>query len=769
MPYYKKTVRFQSQRARSGSRFKKVHKTIGKTLLIACAGIAVLGIFLFAVLATWISRSLPNPNTLLERNIPQSTKIYDRTGTYLLFEIHGDEKRTLVKIQDIPDMVKYATIAVEDKKFFEHRGVYWKGVLRAIFVNIFQGGYRQGASTLTQQLVKNALLSRERTASRKMKELLLALQIERVYRKDQILQLYFNEIPYGSTIYGIESAAQTYFATSSRNLLLDEAALLAAIPQAPDTYSPYGTGSRGDNRPRLVARQHKILDLMVEQGYVTKERADEAKKIDTLKKIKPKNFGDIRAPHFVMHVRSLLTEKYGQHAVEEGGLKVTTTLDWDKQQAAETAVTKGVEARGKQYHFTNAALISLDPKNGHIVAMVGSKDFLDAEHDGQVNVTLRPRQPGSSFKPIVYAAGFMRGYLPETQLWDVQTVFRTDVKDFEPHDYDGKERGPVSIRQALQGSLNIPAVKMLYLVGVGRVLDFAESLGYTTLNERSRFGLALVLGGGEVKPIEHAAAFATFANDGLLYPTAAILKVEDSTGKILEEWKLPTPTRVMEPQIARIVSSVLSDNEARAPIFGAKNSLTLPDRPVAAKTGTTNDYHDAWTAGYTPNLAAVVWVGNNNNQEMKRGADGSIVAAPIWQAYMREATKKLAKKNFIPPDPLTETKPVLLGQIFAQTILVNRSNGKRATSSTPPELIEARTFYQPHSILQFIDKDDPAGPAPTNPAQDPQYENWEHAIQTWVEKNSWHTTDTAPIPTESDQSEPLQSTSTQGVSSTTMN
>ena len=752
MPFYRKTVRFP----KSGGR-----KTFWRSLLLAGVGIGVFGFFSLTLLATWMSRSLPNPNILTERPIPQSTKIYDRSGTRLLYEIHGDEKRTLIKIQDIPDAAKFATIAIEDKDFFQHHGIYWKGVLRAIFVDIFRRGHQQGASTLTQQLVKNALLTRERTFTRKLKELLLALQIERVYTKDQILQLYFNEIPYGSTIYGIESASQSYFGKSAHDLTLDEAALLAAIPQAPDFYSPYGTGSRGDNRARLVAREHSILNLMATQGYITNAQAEDAKKIDTLKKIRPKNLGDIQAPHFVMYVRSLLIEKYGQQAVEQGGFKVTTTLDGDKQAAAEDAVKKGVEARGKQYHFTNAALVSLDPKNGQILAMVGSKDFFDTEHDGQVNVTLRPRQPGSSFKPIVYAAGFMRGYLPQTQLWDVQTVFKTDLKDYEPHDYDGKERGPVSIRQALQGSLNIPAVKMLYLVGVGRVLDFAESLGYTTLSDRSRFGLALVLGGGEVKPLEHAAAFATFANEGLLYPTSAILKVEDSTGKTLEEWRPPTPTRVMEPQIARIISNVLSDNEARAPIFGLKNSLTLPDRPVAAKTGTTNDYHDAWTAGYTPNLVTVVWVGNNDNKEMKKGADGSIVAAPIWQAYMVAATKKLAKQNFTPPDPFTETKPALLGQVLTQTIMINRSNGKRATSSTPPEQIEAHTFYQPHSILQFIDKDDPTGPAPTNPAQDPQYENWEHGVQAWVQKNGWHTTDTAAIPTEADDTvSPIQTATT---------
>lgn len=723
----------------------RVSKKAWKRGLIAALGVFVVGLFAVTIFATWVSWDLPNPNTLTTRVVPQSTKIYDRTGTNLLYEIHGDENRTLIKFEDIPEDVKHATIAVEDKQFYEHHGIYWRGYLRAVFLSVVKGQKLQGASTLTQQLVKNAILTNERSVMRKIKEFLLALQIERQYSKDQILQLYLNEIPYGSTLYGIESASQSYFGKPAKELTLDEAALLAGIPQAPDFYSPYGTGSRGDNRVSLVARQHHILDLMVEQGYTTKEKADAARAIDMLKKIKPKSLGDIRAPHFVMYVRSQLVEKYGQKAVEQGGLKVITTLDWDKEQIAEDEVKKGVEAKGKQYNFTNAALVSLDPKTGQILAMVGSKDFFDTANDGQVNVTIRPRQPGSSFKPIVYAAGFMKGYLPETQLWDVNTTFKTETKDYAPHDYDLKERGPVSIRKAMAGSLNIPAVKMLYLVGISRVLDFADELGYTTLGDRSRFGLSLVLGGGEVKPLEHAAAFASFATEGTSYPTSAILKVEDSNGQTLEEWKQPDGKSVMEPQIARLISNVLSDNNARTFVFGARNSLTLPDRPVAAKTGTTNDYYDAWTAGYTPSLVAVVWVGNNDNTKMKKGADGSVVAAPIWQAYMSRAVQKMPKENFTPPTPTTLTKPAIIGQAFQQKIKVDKVSGKIATDLTPPELVEEQTFYDPHEILYYIDKDDPTGPPPANPANDPQFASWESAVQTWVQTNQWHTTNTVPI------------------------
>ncbi|HWQ99974.1 MAG TPA: PBP1A family penicillin-binding protein [Candidatus Methylomirabilis sp.] len=719
---------------------------VGLALLFGA--LALVGFFVLTLTLAWLSRDLPDPNSLLTRDVPQSTKIFDRTGQVLLYEIHGAEKRTLVKVGEIPDSVKWATIAVEDKDFYKHHGIYWKGLVRAFLVNTLQGRRIGGTSTLTQQFVKNAILTNERTITRKLKEVLLSLQIERKYTKDQILQLYLNEIPYGSTLYGIEAASRGYFGKPSKDLTLDESALLVALPQAPDFYNPYGLGSRGDNRVSLVRRRDLILDLMVEQGYVTKDAAEEAKKIETLKKLIPKRIGDIKAPHFVMWVRSQLVEAYGQRTVETGGLHVVTTLDWRLQQAGEEAVKKGVEKRGEQYKFTNAALVALGPKDGQVLAMVGSKDFYDEEHDGQVNVALRPRQPGSSMKPIVYAAGFMKGYLPETTLWDVNTTFKTEIKNYSPKNYDMRERGPVSIRMALQGSLNIPAVKMLYLVGVGRVLDLAEQMGYTTFDDRSRFGLSLVLGGGEVKLLEHAAAFGVFATEGVLQPTVGILKVEDAQGKTLEEWKLSDGKRVIDAQIARLISSVLSDNASRAYVFGAGNALTLPDRPVATKTGTTNNFHDAWTVGYTPSLVTGVWVGNMDNAEMKRGADGSVIAAPIWQTFMKEATKDSPKETFTHPTPPDTAKPVLLGKSFEKKVKIDKVSGKLATEFTPLDLVEERPFYEAHSILYYVDKDDPRGPAPSNPAADPQFGNWESAVKAWVEREQWHTTSTAPTETD---------------------
>jgi 1A family penicillin-binding protein len=732
-------------------RFRKVKIPWNKLKIVAiitglvCLGLGLIGVLALTLTMAWISRDLPNPNTLITREIPLSTKIYDRSGNTLLKEIHGEEKRTFIKIEEIPDVMKQATIAIEDRQFYEHHGVNWLRIIKAIYVDVIQRRKAQGASTLTQQLVKNAILTNEKSWERKIKEVLLALQIERRFTKDQILQMYLNEIPYGAMLYGVESASESYFGKTVKDLTLDEAALLAAIPQAPDRYSPYGTGLRGDNRIALVARQHQILDAMAKDKYITQEQADAAQKIDTLKKLVPrKTTGDVNAPHFVDYVKSQLIETYGQKKVEQGGLRVITTLDWDKQQIAQEEITKGVEKNGANFGFTNAALVSLDPKTGQIIAMVGSKDFNDESIDGQVNVTIRPRQPGSSFKPIVYAAGFIKGYTPETTLWDVLTTFKTDSGEYNPKNYSPLYHGPVSVRKALQGSLNIPAVKMLYLVGVGRVLDFAEQLGYTTFGDRARFGLSLVLGGGEVKLLEHANAYASFANRGKQYPVSAILKVTDQDGSTLEEWKQPEGSQAMPQEVADEVANVLSDNGSRAYIFGSKNYLTLPDRAVAAKTGTTNNYKDAWTMGFVPSLAAGVWVGNSSSSSMTSGADGSVVAAPIWQGFMRRALADSPKEQFPAMPALSTTKPVLLGKAMETKLKVDKLTGKLATEYTPPDMVEERSFFEAHNILWYVDKDDPLGPAPTHPENDPQFANWEKSVQEWVQKNQWHTTSTAP-------------------------
>ena len=689
--------------------------------------IGVLALFIFGYAGfLWLSHDLPDPNRLIERQVPESTKIYDRTGQTILYEIHGDQKRTMISLKDVPENLKNATISIEDKDFYKHGGFSLWAIFRTVVTDILFGK-RAGGSTLTQQFVKNSVLTNEKTITRKIKEIILAYRLEKKFSKDEILQMYFNEIPYGSTAYGVEAASQKYFGKSAKDLNLAESAILAAIPQAPSRYSPYGP-----NKDILLARQKYILDLMAKYGYITKDQATEAKNTTLTFKAPSDN---MIAPHFVMYVKEILSDKYGEKTIEQGGLKIYTTLDLYKQKIAEEVINEKAASNEKKYQATNAALISLDPKNGQVLAMVGSRDYFNDDIDGQVNVTLQPRQPGSSFKPIVYTASFIKGYTPETVLYDVVTNFSTDpAKPYEPHNYDLKEHGPITIKQALAGSLNIPAVKAIYLTGINNVISLAQNLGYTTLNDKDRFGLSLVLGGGEIKLLEHTNAFSAFAREGVKHPIAVILKVEDKGGKVLEEFKNQNE-KILEPNIARLTNSILSDNSARAYVFGENNMLTLGSRPVAAKTGTTNDYRDAWTIGYTPSIVTGVWVGNNNNTEMKRGADGSIVAAPIWHDYMDKVLGNTPIEYFNPPDNKPTGKPVLDGAIDQEsTVKIDKFSGLLANEFTPASAIIEKQFKQAHSILYYINKDDPRGPAPADPKNDPQFNTWETAVLEWAKK-----------------------------------
>lgn len=700
-------------------------------LILAFGAIGSISLVVF-------TKSLPNPEKLIERNIAQSTKIYARNETTLLYEIFSEQRRTVVDLNEIPLHLVYATIVSEDKDFFTHPGFDISGIFRAILVDILRGGKIQGGSTLTQQFIKNAFLTPKKTYTRKIKELLMAYQIEKKFSKQEILQMYFNEIPYGSNAYGAETATQIYFSKSVRDLTLDEAALLAALPKAPTYYSPYG-----QHKEELIGRQHHILDVMAEQGYITSSEALESKNSNTLEKIMPRH-ENIRAPHFVFYIRELLTEKYGNRLVEQGGLKVITTLDFDKQVIAEEAIQKYAERNEEIFGATNASLVAIDVKTGQIVAMVGSQDFFNDEIDGQVNVAIRPRQPGSSFKPIVYATTFEKGYTPNTILFDAETSFgpktpEPDAEDYIPQNYDEKFRGPVTMRKALAGSLNVPGVKTMYLAGVHNVLNTAQRMGYTTLTERERYGLSLVLGGGEVKLLEHVAAFAIFAREGIKIPTIGILKVEDNKGNILEQaQKEPKlPQKVFDPQITRLINDILSDNQSRAFMFGYRNFLTLSDRPVAAKTGTTNDFRDAWTMGYTPDLAAGVWVGNSRNEAMKEKADGSSVAAPIWNEFMKNSLENTPPKPFTPPEIISVDKPILNGKIPGKiTLKIDKASSKLATELTPDSHIIEKTFVNFYPILYYVDKKNPQGPIPSNPSADYQYEFWEQGIKNWLSELS---------------------------------
>jgi 1A family penicillin-binding protein len=697
-------------------------KLIGFIFILIIAG-GLFGIGAFA----WLSRGLPNPNQLMERQIAQSTKILDRTGEHILYEIHGDEKRTLVSLNEIPEYLKWATISIEDKDFYKHKGFSLWAIFRTAVTNVLFGR-KAGGSTLTQQLIKNAVLTTQKTYTRKIKELIMAYRVEKKFSKDEILQMYFNEIPYGSTAYGVEAASQRYFGKSVKDINLAEAAILAALPQAPSRYSPYGS-----NKDLLIERQHYILDKMAEYGHITKEEAEAAKTMELKFKEPSEN---IIAPHFVMHIKEMLSEKYGEKTIEQGGLKIYTTLDLYKQKIAEEAVEKWAKKNEEKYKATNAALVSIDPKTGQVLAMVGSRDYFNDDIDGQVNIATSPRQPGSSMKPLVYAATFIKGYTPDTILYDVVTNFSNNQNEpYEPHNYDNEEHGPVTIRKALAGSLNIPAVKAIYLAGIDNVLDLADDLGYTTLKDRSRFGLSLVLGGGEVKLLEHTNAYSAFAREGKLHPITVILKIEDKDGKVIEEFKEKREKKVLEPMVARLINDILSDNAARAYAFGENNWLTLGSRPVAAKTGTTNDYRDAWTIGYTPSIVTGVWVGNNDNSPMKRGAAGGTVAAPIWHEYMDRVLGDTPIEYFKKAEIQKTGKPVLDGQIEGNIkVKIDRASGLLATEYTPESYIIEKTFTEPHCILYYINKDDPLGDPPKDPSADPQFELWENRVLEWAEK-----------------------------------
>ncbi|MFA7314648.1 MAG: penicillin-binding protein [Candidatus Magasanikbacteria bacterium] len=684
-------------------------------------------VFLFiTILTAWVSKDLPDPNKLTDRQVAQSTKIYDRTGTHLLYEIFGDEKRTLVELDQIPKNLIDGLVATEDTTFYQHNGIRPLSIIRSIIVGIFTSQkIGSGASTLTQQLVKNAILTNEHSLLRKIKEAIMTLRLEQKYTKDQILKIYFNEIPYGSSNYGVESAAQSYFGKHTSELDLAQSATLAGLPKAPSTYL--------NNLEALKQRRNFVLKRMFEEGYITEDEKNKAQAEDL--NIKP-TYNNIEAPHFVLYVKEQLVTKYGETMVDTGGLKVITTLDWNKQEIAQKIMDDEADAILKSADANNTSLVAIDPKTGQILSMIGSRNFFDDSIDGQFNVaTLGKRQPGSSFKPIIYAAGFQKGYTADTVLFDTITNFAVSGKPYIPKNYDLQERGPLTVRQALQGSLNIPAVKMMYLVGDKYAKDLAQKMGYTTLSD-GNFGLSLVLGGGEVKLIEHTNAFAIFADRGYRHNLTSILKVEDSNGKIIEEWRKQKGEQILDTKIADTMSNILSDDPARAYVFGSNGILTLPGRPVAVKTGTTNSYVDAWTVGYTPSLVTGVWAGNTDNSPMTQGYGGSMVAAKIWNSFMQKALKDTPVEQFAPLPINDATKPVLRGSDGGKiTLQIDKATGNLATSSTPPEYIEEKTFIQPHSILFYVKKDDPRGDPPENPEDDPQFSGWEKGIQDWITRN----------------------------------
>lgn len=581
---------------------------------------------------------IPLPTRLSAANLPVSTKIFDRNEK-LIYEIFTDKRRTPVKLGDLPPPVKNATISIEDKDFYKHQGFSFTGIVRAIFNTIFKRQL-QGGSTITQQLVKNALLTQERTIRRKAQEIVLTVIVEGIYTKDQILEMYLNEIPYGGTAYGIEAASETYFNKPAKDLDLAEAALIAGLPQRPSTYSPFGA------HPELAkARQEEVLKQMVANKYITQEESDNADK-ETL------NYASISppvAPHFALWIKEQLADKYGDKMVEQGGLRVYTTLDLDIQNLAQQSVASEVGKLKKQ-HVGNGAVIVTRPGTGEILAMVGSKDYFATDEDGKVNVTLASRQPGSSIKPLNYALALKdKKITAATAIADVPSCFVVPGQPlYCPVNYDNTFHGLIQARFALGNSYNIPAVRVLALNGIDNFVAFAGQMGITTLNDPAGYGLSLTLGGGLVRPYDMAEAFGVFANQGIKEPLVAITKVSDWRGNTLEEndpkKNQLTGERVLDPDVTFIISHILYDNNARSAAFGEHSFLNVSGHPeVSVKTGTTNDRRDNWTIGYTADAVVVTWVGNNDNTPMSGAVSGVSGASPIWNKVMKAVLDKAEK------------------------------------------------------------------------------------------------------------------------------
>ncbi len=658
------------------------------------------------------SLRIPALEDISERRIDQSTKIYDRTGEILLYDMSSDARRALVPFEDISPYAKAAALAIEDKNFYSHNGFQWTSFLRAVLVNVSTLSFSQGGSTITQQVVKNSILTKDKTPTRKLKELILAIKLEKVLTKDEILSLYLNEIPYGGTVYGIGEAAQNFFGKPASLLTLAESAYLASLPKAPTYYSPYGP-----NLPELETRKNLVLHEMLANNFISEEEYGNAVKEKV--EFKPRgNTGSIKAPHFVFFVVDYLTKKYGEGVLADSSFKVITTLDYPMQLEAEAIARKYGTINKEKFNGENNGMVAIDPKSGDILMMVGSRDYFDKEIDGNFNVTTGFRQPGSTFKPFIYATMFKKGYTDQTILYDTPIQFAascapdnfiTDDTCYAPNNYDDRFRGPITIRNALAQSVNIPAVQGLYLAGIGDSIATAKSMGIETLNDPKRYGLSLVLGGGEVSLLDMTSAYSVFANDGVRNAYNPVLWVEDSDGNVVDRYS-PAPRRVLPEKVSRLITSILSDNVARTPGFGANSALYIPSRPVAVKTGTSNDYRDAWIIGYTPNLTVGAWVGNNNNRPMEKKVSG-LVVAPLWREYMEQVLPQFPVETFTPPEPenLADLKPILRGDWSTGGV---------------------------HSILYWAEKDNPRGPIPQNPSNDPQFSNWEYSVGRWAALNS---------------------------------
>ena len=663
--------------------FRKGRRTIITSFLKIAAFLLLLCSLGAGFLFAYYAKDLPRPEKFTERPFPQSTKIYDRSGEHLLYEIYGEEKRTLVSLEVIPESLKQAVIAAEDADFYHHLGVDFKGIARAVLSDLQLLSPVYGGSTIPQQLIRSAFLTTEKTAERKVREVILSLELDRRYSKDQILEWYLNQVPFGQNSYGAEAASQTYFGKPVSAISLPEATVLASLIRAPSYLSPYGP-----NKDQLLERKDYVLERMAAEGFLDKEGLGELEK-EEIKFVETPI--QIKAPYFTLWVKQQIEEKYSEEFLRSKGLQVYTSLDWEKQQAAEKAVKEGIE-RNKNYNAFNAALVAIDPKTGEVLAMtVGTGDYYAPSYpegcisgvnclfDPKFNVAIGTkaapgRQPGSAFKPFIYATAFEEGYDDKVTVSDEATNFGLwGNKEYTPSNYDGRFRGQVPLRTALSQSLNVPSIKVLYLIGLEDKVGFltinnflgrektilkglaesietAKDMGITTLSKSlSSYGPAIVLGGGEVKLLEMTSAYGVFAADGLKVPPVSILKIEDEKGNLLEENK-KTLKRVLPSGAARLINSILSDNETRTPMFGPRSHLYFEDYEVAAKTGTTDDFRDCWTMGYTPSIAVGVWVGNSNNEPMTEKQPAATVAGPIFHNFMEKALESSPKETFTKPE-----------------------------------------------------------------------------------------------------------------------
>jgi penicillin-binding protein 1C len=708
------------------------------------------------------SLQIPDLSAFEARKVVQSTKIFDRTGQVLLYDIHSDAKRTVIEFDKISVYIKNAAIAIEDTEFYQHMGIKPSSIVRAVLSNITPGsGTKQGGSTITQQVIKNSVLTKDRTITRKIKEWVLAIKLEKILSKDQILSTYLNETPYGGSVYGVEEASKTFFGKSAENVTLAEAAYLGAIPQAPTFYSPYGP-----NKESLKARQRLVLQKMLENGFINEEEYQQATNENVI--FLEKSSTGMRAPHFALYVKDYLIQKFGEDAVEENGMKVITTLDYTMQEKAEKVVANFAPTLESTFSASNTAMIAINPKNGDILTMIGSRNYFDKKIQGNFNITTAYRQPGSTFKPFVYATAFTKGYTPETILFDVKTEFSTkctvegkptnpsdDIEKvcYSPDNYDGIFEGPETIRTALAHSRNIPAVKALYLVGIKESIDTAETMGITSLKDPGRYGLTLVLGGGEVSLLELTSAYGVFANDGIRNPYRSILRIEDSLGNVLEESSIE-PVQAIPSQSARQISDILSDPSVR--MESVTSVVANLNRQVAVKTGTTNDFRDVWIEGYTPNIVVGAWAGKNDNSPMDKKVAGTIIT-PVWGAFMAEINDSLEKESFKKPEPSPEDiKPVLRG-IWKGGIsyTIDSVSKKIATEMTPTQTRQEIIVPSVHTILNWLEKDHPQGPVPAEPKKDSQYDYWEYGVRKWFDiwqkdNQSFKETPSYTIPTETD-------------------